>query len=120
VRRIILAGSAALAAMLSQAHAADLETVPPPAAETPPLADMPPPAVAVAPEPACPIVWQCGYWGCGWRPICAPAPGGYWGPPAWGFYGPYGRPYWGGTYHRYASWHRPYWGGYRAYGEYRR
>ena len=114
MRHIILAGTAALTTMFSQAHAADLETVPPPAAETLPPADVPPPAVA------CPVVWRCGYWGCGWRPVCAPVPGGYWGPRAWGFYGPYGRPYWGGPYHRYAGWHRPYWGGYRSHGEYRR
>jgi hypothetical protein len=114
LRQSLLAIVAALAltpATLMPAHAADLEVTPsPPAAEAPPPA-FAPPAVAVVPGPVvppCPPVWRCGYWGCGWRPVCAPVAGVYWGAPWWRVHG---GPYWGRGYH---------WGGYRGYGAYRR
>jgi hypothetical protein len=113
VRQSVLAIIAALAVMsaaLLQAHAADLETTaPPPAAEAPPPPVFTPPAVAVVPGPVappCPVVRRCGYWGCGWRPVCGPVAGVYWGP-----HGGY-RPYWGPGYH----WR----GGLRGYGVYHR
>jgi hypothetical protein len=118
VRQSILAVMAVSAVMLAaplRAPAADLETTPlPPAVEAPPPAAVAPPAVAVVPGPPCPVVRRCGYWGCGWRPVCAPVAGAYWGGPGWGFYGPNGgyRPYWGRGYH--------WGGGYRGYGGYRR
>jgi hypothetical protein len=98
-----IAASAAISATLLQARAADLETAPPspPAVEAPPPAVAAPPAVIVAPAPPCPVVWRCGPWGCGWRSVCAPLVGAYWGPPAVRFYGSYG-------------YYRP-WGGYRPY-----
>jgi hypothetical protein len=37
---------------------------------------------------ACRPVWRCGYYGCGWRQVCAWAPGYS----AYGYYRPY-RPY---------------------------
>jgi hypothetical protein len=118
VRQSLLAIIAALAIMpaaLVPAQAADLETTPPPpVAEAPPPPAVAPPAVAVVPGPAvptCPVVWRCGYWGCGWRPVCGPVAGVYWGGPGWRFYGPHGGPYWGHGYR---------WGGYRHYGFYRR
>ncbi len=77
--------SAAL--LSSQGKAADLYPTPelaPPAAEAPPPAAVAPPPVAVVPqppavvllEPRCPVVWQCGYWGCGWRQACGPVGAG--------------------------------------------
>src|SRR5690349_16802885 len=91
------------------ATAADLETMPPPTAEAEPIVPAPPVAV----EPPCPVVWRCGYWGCGWRPLCGPVlGGGYYGPPAWHSYGwreRYGHPYWG--YRPYAGYGR-HWGYY--------
>jgi hypothetical protein len=106
----IIAALALLPSPLLPAHAADLETTPPPpVAEAPPLPAGPPPAVAVVPGPVvppCPVVWRCGYWGCGWRPVCGPVAGVYWGGPGWR-----GGPYWGRGYH---------WGGYRGHAFYRR
>jgi len=106
--------SAAL--LSSEGKAADLYPTPepaPPAAEAPPPAAVAPPPVEVVPqppavvllEPRCPVVWQCGYWGCGWRQACRPVGAGlYYSAPYSGYYGPYRgyhRPYWG---------HHPHWG----------
>jgi hypothetical protein len=122
MRQVTLATSMAIAIMSSGAlsngaKAADLYPMPepvPPAAETPPPAAVAPPPVAVVPqapavvlvEPRCPVVWQCGYWGCGWRPACGPVGADfYYGGPRWG-YG-YGGPRWG-----YGGYYRPHWGHY--------
>jgi len=109
----ILAALVLLPAAFLPARAADIETTPPPpTAEAPPPPAVAPPAVAVVPGPAvppCPVVWRCGSWGCGWRPVCGPVGGVYWGAPGWRGY--YGRPYWGRGYR---------WGGYRGYGVYHR
>ncbi len=106
-----------LGALSNVAKAADLYPTPepvPPAAEAPPPAVAPPP-VAVVPqappvvlvEPRCPVVWQCGYWGCGWRAACAPVGAEiYYGGSRWGYYGGYYRPHWGHPhwgYHRHWS-----------------
>ena len=104
MRHIILAVTTATAlissgALSNGAKAADLYPTPgpvPPAAEAPPPAAVAPPPVAVVPqapavvlvEPRCPVVWQCGYRGCGWRPTCAPVGADvYYGGPRWGYYG---------------------------------
>ena len=109
----IFAALVVLPVALLPARAADIEnTPPPPVAEAPPPPAVAPPAVAVVPGPPvppCPVAWRCGYWGCGWRPVCGPVGGVYWGGPGWRGY--YGRPYWGRGYH---------WGGYRGYGVYHR
>src|SRR5213083_1016966 len=79
-----------LGALSNTAKAADLYPTPEP---VPPAAQAPPPAVAVVPqappvvlvEPRCPVVWQCGYWGCGWRPACGPVGADvYYGGPGYG------------------------------------
>jgi hypothetical protein len=111
-----------LGALSNGAKAADLYPTPepvPPAAEAPPPAAIAPPPVAVVPqapavvlvEPRCPVVRQCGYWGCGWRAACAPVGAdvyyrGYAGP-RWGYYGGYYRPHWG---HQHWGYHR-HWSG---------
>jgi len=123
MRRVVIATATTIisvGAVLGAAEAADLyttrppplaaeapppaEEAPPPVAEAPPPVEVAPPAVAVIPEapivvePRCPIVWRCGYLGCGWRAACAP--------PAAEVYGV--APYWRHdfSYHEY---HRPYW-----------
>jgi len=97
MRRVVIATATTIisvGAVLGAAEAADLyttrppplaaeapppaEEAPPPVAEAPPPVEVAPPAVAVIPEapivvaPRCPIVWRCGYLGCGWRAACAP------------------------------------------------
>jgi hypothetical protein len=121
MRHIILAVTTATAlissgALSNGAKAADLYSTPqsvPPAAEAPPPAAVAPPPVAVVPqapavvlvEPRCPVMWQCGYSGCGWRPACAPVGGDvYYGGPRWSYYGGYYRPHRG---------HHPNWGYHR-------
>jgi hypothetical protein len=121
MRHIILAVTTATAlissgALSNGAKAADLYPSPepvPPAAEAPPPTAVAPPPVAIVPqapavvlvEPQCPVVWQCGYWGCSWRPACAPVGGDvYYGGPRWGYYGGYYRSHWG---------HHPNWGYHR-------
>jgi len=123
MRHIILAVTTATAvissgALSNGAKAADLYPTPeplPPAAEVPPPAAVAPPPVDVVPqvpavvlvEPRCPVVWQCGYWGCGWRPACGPVgadvyyggPG--YGGPRWGYNGGHYRPPWG---HYHPNW----------------
>src|SRR5438309_9390570 len=107
-------------AVVNPIKAADLypSEGPPPAAEAPPPVVAPPP-VAVVPrppavvlvEPPCPVVWRCGYWGCGWRRACGPVgPEVYVGPRyGHGYYGAYRGyrgPYWGHGHH----WgHRHHW-----------
>jgi len=112
----IIAALVVLPAALLPVRAADFEPTPPPAAEAPPPPAIAPPPVAVIPGPPvppCPAVWRCGNWGCGWRPVCGPVGGVYWGGPGWRGYGPYAgyRPYWGRGYH---------WGGGYRGGFYRR
>lgn len=83
------------------AQAADITpppAYPPPAAYAPaPYYAPPPPAYGppayVVPAP-CGRRWQCGPWGCGWRPLCAPEAfvrpyRGYPLPARPGYYGPY-------------------------------
>src|SRR6266700_6885449 len=90
MRRVVIATATTIisvGAVLGAAEAADLyttrppplaaeapppaEEAPPPVAEAPPPVEVAPPAVAVIPEapivvePRCPIVWRCGYLGCG-------------------------------------------------------
>src|SRR6266567_4212041 len=87
MRNMVLAVTAAAAIFsagaFSNAKAADLyPEAPPPVAEIPPPAAAPPMAVVPRPpavvlvEPRCPVVWQCGYWGCGWRQACGPVGAG--------------------------------------------
>jgi len=101
--------------ILTTADAADLYTMPPPppAAEAPPPAEVAPPRVAVIPEarvlvpvePRCPIVWRCGYWGCGWREACAPVTADvYEVIPSWRYRAPYRE------YHRPWGYSHPRWG----------
>src|SRR5207247_1018378 len=82
-RNMVLAVTAAAAIVsagaFSNAKSADLyPEAPPPVAEIPPPAAAPPMAVVPRPpavvlvEPPCPVVWRCGYWGCGWRHACGP------------------------------------------------
>ena len=96
-------------ALFGAVSAADFSAEgPPPVAEAPPPV-APPPAVGVVPRPAaviveppCPVVWRCGYWGCGWRPGCGAFGAEVYVGPRWGYYR---------GYHGY----RGYWGhGYRA------
>ena len=99
MRSMVLAVTAIAAivstATLSAAQAADLYPAPegpPPVAEAPPPAVVVPrPPAVVLVEPQCPVVWRCGYWGCGWRHACGPVgPEVYVGPgPRWGYYGGY-------------------------------
>jgi hypothetical protein len=102
-------------ASLSAARAADLyPEAPPRAAEAPPPEVAPPPVAVVRPpavvlvEPECPVVWRCGYWGCGWRRACAAV-----GPEIharpWGYYG----------YGAYRTYHGPYWGHGQRWGHWR-
>jgi len=110
-----------IGALYDPAIAADFYPAPegpPPAAEAPPPVVAPPVAVVPRPpavvlvEPPCPVVWQCGYWGCGWRQACGPVgPDVYYGTPRGGYYGAYREyrdrgPYWGHGHH----WgHRHHW-----------
>jgi len=111
--RMVLAAAAAAvvsAGFVNAAHAADLfpQEAPPPVAEAPPPAVAPPvtvvprpPAVVVV-EPPCPSVWRCGYWGCGWRPVCGPVGAEIYVGPRWGYYGAYRGyrgPYWDHGHH---------------------
>jgi hypothetical protein len=102
MRNMVLVVTAATAIVsagpfLSAARAADLyPEAQPPVAEAPPPEVAPPVAVVPRPpavvlvEPPCPLVWRCGYWGCGWRQACGPVgPEVYVGPPRWGYYGAY-------------------------------
>jgi hypothetical protein len=46
----------------------------------PPQYDLGPPVahrLDVAPSAACPPIWRCGDYGCGWQPGCAPRPDRY-------------------------------------------
>jgi hypothetical protein len=111
MRSMILAFTAATALVSAGAQAADLyPEAPPPAAEGPPPAYAPP-RVAVVPEapivvePRCPVIWRCGYWGCGWRQACPPLAAEVYPYPR--YYGPY--PY-----------YRSYWGHYHPHWGYRR
>jgi len=114
MRNMVLAVTAAAAIVsagaFSNAKAADLyPEAPPPVAEVPPPAAAPPIAVVPRPpavvlvEPPCPVVWRCGYWGCGWRQACGPVgPAVYYGAPRWDYYGAhrdYRGPYWGRGHH---------------------
>jgi hypothetical protein len=110
MRNTVLAVTAATAIVsagaFSNAKAADLyPEAPPPVAEAPPPAFAPavafvprPPAVVLV-APPCPLVWRCGYWGCGWRQACGPVgPEVYYGAPRFGYSGAYRSyrgPYWG-------------------------
>jgi hypothetical protein len=106
------AGMVSTGALLSAAQAADfypMPEAPPPAAEAapPPVAIAPRPAVVLV-EPPCPVVWRCGYWGCGWRRACGPVgPEVYVRP--WGYYG----------YGAYRTYHGPYWGHGQRWGHWR-
>jgi len=110
---MVLAAAAAsvipAGAFLNAAKAADFyppETQPPaaeapPPTAAPPVAVVPQPPAVVLVEPQCPVVWRCGYWGCGWRQACGPVgPEVYYGPPRWGHYG----------YGAYRGYRGPYWG----------
>ena len=107
MRSMILAFTAASAlAWVQPGQAADLyREGPPPAAETPPA--YAPPPVAVVPEapvvvePRCPVIWRCGYWGCGWRQACAPVITELYPYPR--YYGPY-------PYYRHWGHDHPHWG----------
>ncbi len=123
MRRVVIATATTIisvGAVLGAADAADLyttpqpppaaeapppaEEAPPPVAEAPPPVEVAPPAVAVIPEapivvePRCPIVWRCGYLGCGWRAACAPAEAEVYGV----------APYWRHDF-SYREYHHPYW-----------
>src|SRR6266567_655946 len=95
MRSMVLAAAAAsvipAGAFLNAAKAADFyppETQPPaaeapPPTAAPPVAVVPQPPAVVLVEPQCPVVWRCGYWGCGWRQACGPVgPEVYYGPRA--------------------------------------
>jgi hypothetical protein len=116
MRSVVLALGAAAAIvsggmLTNAAHAADLYPEPegpPPAAEAPPPVVAPPVAVVPRPpavvlvEPTCPVVWRCGYWGCGWSRACGPAGPEIYVGPRFGYYGAYRGyrgPYWGNGHH---------------------
>jgi hypothetical protein len=84
MRHVVLAITTATAMMAAGSvsngtNAADLGLPPAevvsPVAVPPPRADVPPePSQLAAPlEERCPLVWRCGYAGCGWREVCPPS-----------------------------------------------
>src|SRR6266498_5179124 len=117
MRSMVLAAAAAsvisAGAFLNAAKAADFyppETQPPaaeapPPTAAPPVAVVPQPPAVVPVEPQCPIVWRCGYWGCGWRAACAPVTADvYEVIPSWRYRAPYRE------YHRPWGYSHPRWG----------
>jgi hypothetical protein len=98
-----------LAAGLFPARVEAADVAPPAAYGPPPVGygeppDYGPPVRAYRPSPygyavspgrlACGRQWQCGPWGCGWRPVCYPQAyvgpyRGYGLPPPPGYYDPY-------------------------------
>jgi hypothetical protein len=117
----LVAALALLATAPLPTLAADLGVAPPPPVSEAPPVVAPPPVVAVAPPPVavapCPVVRRCGYWGCGWRPVCGPIVRPYWAGAAWRYYGPYGYRRFGMGYG--PAYGRGYWGGHPGWGHYR-